>query len=147
MFTGLLYVTAGLFKGHFKRNLFLAPSDLSPRRLGADIARHLHFRRPSEEEAWSYNLLQRLTYLLVVFVLFPLVVWTGLAMSPAIESAFPAAVIALGGRPSARTIHFFVAIMLVLFVLVHVLMLWIGGFRNRMSAMISGRVTEPMEQA
>jgi thiosulfate reductase cytochrome b subunit len=147
VFTGLLYVTAGLFKGHFKRNLFLAPSDLSPRRLGADIARHLHFQRPSEEEAWSYNLLQRLTYLLVVFVLFPLVIWTGLAMSPAIESAFPAAVTALGGRQSARTIHFFVAIMLVLFVFVHVLMLWVGGFRNRMGAMISGRITEPLERA
>jgi len=147
VFTGLLYVTAGLFKGHFRRNLFLAPSDLSPKRLAADIARHLHFRRRSEEEGGSYNLLQRLTYLLVVFVLFPLVIWTGLAMSPAIESAFPAGVIALGGRQSARTIHFFVAIMLVLFVFVHVLMLWVGGFRNRMGAMVGGRVTEPMERA
>jgi len=146
VFTGLLYVTSGLFKGHFRRNLFLAPSDLSPKRLVADIVRHLHFRRQSEEEA-SYNLLQRLTYLLVVFVLFPLVIWTGLAMSPAIESAFPAAVMALGGRQSARTIHFFVTITLVLFVFVHVLMLWIGGFRNRISAMISDRVTQPIERA
>src|SRR5579864_7557127 len=66
LFTGLLYVTSGFFKGHFQRNLFFAPSDLSPKQLAADIARHLRFRQPSEEETWSYNLLQRLTYLLVV---------------------------------------------------------------------------------
>lgn len=147
LFTGLLYVTSGFFKGHFQRNLFFAPSDLSPKQLAADIARHLRFRQPSEEEAWSYNLLQRLTYLLVVFVLFPLVIWTGLAMSPAIDSAFPAMVIALGGRQSARTIHFFAAIILVLFVFVHVLMLCLAGFRNRMGAMISGRLSKPMERA
>src|SRR5215472_9403443 len=74
VFTGLLYVSSGLFKGHFRRNLFFAPSDLSRKRLAADIVRHLHFRRQSEAEAWSYNQLQRLTYLLVVFVLFPLVI-------------------------------------------------------------------------
>jgi thiosulfate reductase cytochrome b subunit len=146
-FTGLLYVSAGFFKGHFRKNLFLAPSDLSPKTLAADIARHLRFRRPIEEEAWSYNPLQRLTYLLVVFVLFPLVIWTGLAMSPAIESALPATVIVLGGRQSARTIHFFVAVILVLFVFVHIVMLCLAGFRNRMSAMISGRSTKPMEPA
>ncbi len=81
--TGLLYVGFGFFKGHFRRNLLPAPSDLSPRALATAIARHLRFRRPGEEEAWSYNVLQRLTYLLVIFVLFPLVIWTGLAMSPA----------------------------------------------------------------
>jgi thiosulfate reductase cytochrome b subunit len=147
VFTGLLYVTSGFLEGHFRRNLFLARSDLSPKRLAADIARHSRFWRRSEEEAWSYNLLQRCIYLLVVFVLFPLVIWTGLAMSPAIDSAFPAMVIALGGRQSARTIHFFVAIILVLFVFVHVLMLCLAGFRNRMGAMISGRLSKPMERA
>jgi thiosulfate reductase cytochrome b subunit len=147
VFTGLLYVTSGFLKGHFRRNLFLAPSDLSPKRLAADIARHSRFWRRSEEEAWSYNLLQRCIYLLVVFVLFPLVIWTGLAMSPAIDSAFPAAVIVLGGRQSARTIHFFVAIILVLFLFVHVLMICLAGFRSRMGAMISGRLTKPMEGA
>jgi len=59
--------------------------------------------------------LQRLTYLLVIFVLFPLVIWTGLAMSPAFASLLPAAITVLGGRQSARTLHFFVSIFLVLF--------------------------------
>jgi len=143
--TGLLYVAFGFLKGHFRRNLLPARSDLSLRRLATDVARHLRFRRPSEEEAWSYNLLQRLTYLLVIFVFFPLVIWTGLVLSPAIASTFPAAVTVLGGRQSARTIHFVVSILLVLFLLVHVLMVFLAGFRKRLGAMITGRLARPME--
>jgi thiosulfate reductase cytochrome b subunit len=144
--TGLLYVAFGLFTGHFRRDLLPAPEDRSPKKLAAAIGRHLRFKRPSEEEAWSYNVVQRLTYLLVIFVLFPLVIWTGLAMSPAIEGAFPWAVIALGGRQSARTLHFFVSIALVLFLMVHVLMVFLAGFRKRVGAMISGRPAKPRER-
>ena len=137
--TGLLYVVFGLLKGHFRQNLFPARADLSWRALSTVIARHLSFRPASEAEAWSYNVLQRLTYLFVIFVLFPLVIWTGLAMSPAIASAFPAAVTVLGGQQSARTIHFFVSVFLLLFLLAHVVMVCLAGFRNRMRAMITGR--------
>jgi thiosulfate reductase cytochrome b subunit len=144
--TGLLYLGFGFFKGHFRRNLLPAPSDLSPRGLAIDIARHLRFRRPAEDEAWSYNMLQRLTYLLVIFVLFPLVIWTGLAMSPAVASAIPAAVTVLGGQQSARTIHFFVSGFLVLFLFVHVFMVCLAGFRSRVGAMITGRLTQRMER-
>ena len=145
--TGLVYVVFGFFKGHFRRNLLPDPSDLSPRALSTDIGRHLRFRRPSDEEAWSYNVLQRLTYLLVIFVLFPLVIWTGLAMSPAVASAIPAAVSVLGGQQSARTIHFFVSGFLVLFLLVHILMVCLSGFLNRVRAMITGRPSTRMERA
>jgi thiosulfate reductase cytochrome b subunit len=82
----------------------------------------------------SYNLPQRLAYLIVIFVLFPLVIWTGLAMSPAIASAFPRAVAILGGQQSARTIHFFVSVLLVLFFVVHVAMVCLAGFRNRITS-------------
>ena len=99
----------------------------------------MRFKRPGEEEAWSYNLLQRLTYLCVIFALFPLIIWTGLAMSPAFASVFPAAVSVLGGQQSARTIHFFVTVFLVLFLLVHIMMICLAGFGNRMRAMITGR--------
>jgi len=136
--TGLLYLVFGLLSGHFRQNLFPARADLSWRALATIIARHLSFRSASEAEAGSYNVLQRLTYLFVIFVLFPLVIWTGLAMSPAIASAFPAAVTVLGGQQSARTIHFFVSIFLLLFLLVHVGMVSLAGFRNRMRAMITG---------
>ena len=144
--TGLLYVAFGFFQGHFRRNLLPAAGDRSPKKLAAAIARHLVFRRPGEEEAWSYNTVQRLTYLFVIFVLFPMVIWTGLAMSPAIEGTFPTAVILLGGRQSARTLHFFISIFLVLFLLIHVLMVFLGGFRKRVGAMITGRLAKPAER-
>jgi thiosulfate reductase cytochrome b subunit len=142
--TGLLYVALGLLQGHFRKNLLPARADLSWRGISLVIVRHLRLR-PATEEAWSYNALQRLTYLAVIFVLFPLVIWTGLAMSPGIAAAFPAAVAMLGGQQSARTIHFFVSVLLVLFLLVHVVLVSLSGFRNRMRAMISGRSAGDME--
>jgi thiosulfate reductase cytochrome b subunit len=84
--------------------------------------------------------------LFVIFVLFPLVIWTGLAMSPAIAAAFPSAVTLLGGQQSARTLHFFVTVFLVLFLLVHLVMISLAGFKNRMRAMITGRAGTPMER-
>jgi len=137
--TGLLYAVSGLLTRHFRKNLLPAGADLSRRAFSGVIANHLRAKLPGEAEASSYNVLQRLTYLLVIFVLFPLVIWTGLAMSPAIASAFPAAVTVFGGQQSARTIHFFVSVFLVLFLLVHIVMVYRAGFRNRMRAMITGR--------
>ncbi len=144
--TGLLYFTVGLFNGHFRRNLLPVPGERSPGKLAAAIVQHLRIKRPSEEEAWSYNTVQRLAYLLVIFVLVPLIIWTGLAMSPAFEGTFPWAVIALGGRQSARTLHFFITVALVLFLLIHVLMVFVAGFRSRVGAMITGRVSKPAER-
>jgi thiosulfate reductase cytochrome b subunit len=125
--TGLVYVVFGVLSGHFRRNL-LPRSAISLPRI-----------RPSPSDARSYNSLQRLTYLFVIFGLFPLVIWTGLAMSPAFVSAVPAAVTALGGRQSARTIHFFVSTALALFLFGHIVMVWLAGFRNRVGAMLTGR--------
>lgn len=144
--TGLLYVLSILFSGHLRKNLFPRRQDLSWRTFSIEIANHLRLKRPSEPEAWSYNLLQRLTYLFVIFVLFPVIVWTGLAMSPAFASAFPDAVSVLGGQQSARTIHFFVSIFLLAFLVIHVVMICIAGFRSRMRAMITGRAGSPMER-
>jgi thiosulfate reductase cytochrome b subunit len=137
--TGALYLGFGVFGGHFRRNLLPTSSDLSVSGLWNVIAGHLRFKRSGDEDAGSYNVVQRLTYLFVIFVLFPLVIWTGLAMSPAVASALPSSVAVLGGQQSARTIHFFVSVFLVLFLLVHVLMVGLGGFRKRMRAMITGR--------
>jgi thiosulfate reductase cytochrome b subunit len=146
VFTGLLYLIFGFLTGHFRKNLLPGEADLSWRALTKAIAGHLRFERPSEAEAWSYNLLQRLAYLFVIFVLFPLVIWTGLAMSPAFVSAFPATVNVLGGQQSARTLHFFVSLALVLFLLAHVVMIFLAGFWSRMRAMITGRVGKSMER-
>jgi len=144
--TGLLYVISGLFTGHFRRNMLPGKTDMSWRAFSTSIASHSRFERPSAAEAWSYNLLQRLSYLFVIFVLFPLVIWTGLAMSPAFVSAVPATVNLLGGQQSARTLHFFVSLALLLFLVVHVGMVWLAGFWSRMWAMITGRVGTDMER-
>jgi thiosulfate reductase cytochrome b subunit len=111
---GSLYVVCGLLTQHFRRDLWPGV----PR------------------EPVAYRVPQRLTYLLVIVVLFPLMIWTGLAMSPAITSVFPALVTGLGGQQSARTIHFFAAGSLVLFLFVHITMVWRAGFRKHVWAMI-----------
>src|SRR3954454_8151919 len=95
--TGLLYVAYGLLTGHFRRNMLPTRAGLSRRALSKLFADHLRLRPASEAGLWSYNVLQRLTYLLVIFILFPLVIWTGLAMSPAIASVLSAVVTTLGG--------------------------------------------------
>jgi len=136
--TGLVYVIPGLWTRHFRKNLFPAPPDRTWQAFRGVIAKHLHLAPPDEGEALSYNVLQRAAYLIVIFVLFPLVIWTGLAMSPAFNSAIPAAVNALGGRQSARTLHFFVSVFLLLFLMVHIAMIVRAGFKSRMRAMITG---------
>jgi thiosulfate reductase cytochrome b subunit len=138
--TGLLYLIWGFFHGHFRRNLLPAASDLSAGGLAASVLKRLRFKRPGADEAWSYNPLQRLAYLTVIFVLFPLMIWTGLAMSLAFDSAFPLGVRLLGGQQTARSLHFLVTILLVLFVLIHIVMIVQAGFRSRMRAMISGKM-------
>src|SRR3954466_4714135 len=98
----------------------------------ANGARRAHFRWP------LYNRFQRLTYVAVVFVLLPLMIWTGLAMSPAITSVAPFVVGVFGGHQSARTIHFAVAVALVGFVVGHVIMVARAGFRQYVGAMLTG---------
>lgn len=97
-----------------------------------------HFRRTLP----TYNVVQRLGYLLVVFVLGPLLLLSGLAFSPALASVAPVVVNMFGGQQSARTIHFFVAAAIVIFLLGHVALTFKGGFRARMRGMISGRGVE-----
>jgi len=138
--TGVVYVAFAVYTGHVRRSLLPSLSDLAPGQLAREAARRLRFSRATDDGDVSYNLMQRLTYLLVVFVLFPLVIWTGLAMSPAFESVFGSAAAILGGRQSARTLHFFVSILLLVFLVVHVLMVSLAGFRRRVGAMITGRV-------
>src|SRR5579864_3634778 len=121
--TGLVYLLWGLFNGHFRRNLIPASSERSMKALGSSFVRHLRFEKPGAGEAWSYNVLQRWSYLVVIFVLFPLMIWTGLAMSFGFTAAFPLTARLLGGHQTARSIHFLVTILLVLFLMVHIVMI------------------------
>lgn len=136
--TGLLYVVSGLVTRHFRDHLLPSRSELSWASIYHIASSHVRLRRPSEDELLAYNVLQRLTYSLVVFVLFPFMIWTGLAMSPAMTSVFPPLVTLLGGQQSARTLHFFDALLLVLFLVVHVAMVCLAGFGREVRAMITG---------
>jgi len=144
--TGLVYVIWGLGNGHFRKNVFPLPADRKWRAFREVISRYLRRERTDSGEARSYNAVQRTTYLMVIFVLFPLVIWTGLAMSPSFTSAVPLTVSALGGRQSARTIHFFVSNLLLAFLVVHVAMVIVSGFKSRMRAMITGRIVAAKER-
>jgi thiosulfate reductase cytochrome b subunit len=135
---GLVYVIYGLWTRHFRNHLLPARADRTWPAYRNVIAGYLRRAPATGTEAHAYNVVQRTAYLTVIFILFPLVIWTGLAMSPAFTSAVPIAVTALGGRQSARTLHFFVSAALLLFFLVHVAMVIHAGFRNRMRAMITG---------
>jgi len=142
--TGLYYVIAGILTGHFRKNLLPESGNRSPRAHWQRVTQYLRRAPPPSAEVHSYNVLQRTTYLLVIFILFPLVIWTGLALSPGFNAAFPVFVNLLGGRQSARTLHFFITIALTIFLLVHVGMIAVSGFRNRMRGMITGRVNTPL---
>jgi thiosulfate reductase cytochrome b subunit len=127
--SGAVYVFSGLVTAHFRKNLLPAKADLNWKSL-------LKLFRSAETS--SYNVLQRITYLIVVFGLFPFVIWTGLAMSPALVSVIPSLVTVLDGHQSARTLHFFVAVILVLFVIVHLAMIALAGFWSCVRPMITG---------
>ena len=136
---GLVYGIAGVWSGHFRKELWLGRGEGSWRAFAAVMGRYLRRGPPGEADAHSYNVMQKAAYLGVIFVLFPLVIWTGLALSPSFNSAFPSWVNVLGGRQSARTLHFFVSWALVLFLVVHVGMVVMAGFWSRTKAMITGR--------
>jgi thiosulfate reductase cytochrome b subunit len=136
--SGLTYFVAGCITQHFRRKLLPAKTELLWHQILRVISDHLRWKRPSEHESWNYNVVQQLTYLVVIFLLFPSIIWTGLAMSPAITSVFPFMATVLGGHQSARTIHFIVVNLLLVFLIIHVAMLFLVGFKSHVRAMITG---------
>jgi len=145
LFNGLIYLAWSLASGHLRRDL--APSAEDLKHIGSSIAEHARLRFPRGEEAKRYNVLQKLTYLFVALILLPLMLITGLAMSPGMDAAFPLLLEILGGRQTARTIHFIAASGIVLFVVVHLVMVLISGVWNNLRSMITGRyVIEPAKE-
>jgi thiosulfate reductase cytochrome b subunit len=134
---GVCYLVYSAASRHLSRDL--APSAGDWRSLGRSVLDHLRLRHPKGEAAKRYNVLQKLAYLGVIFVLLPLVVLTGLAMSPSLNALLPGWVDLLGGRQSARTLHFVAVSLLVAFVFIHVFEVLVSGFWNQLRAMITGR--------
>lgn len=134
---GAVYLLASLLGGHLWRDLVPSGHDLG--RIGRTVWDHILFRFPKGEEARHYNVLQKLTYLIVVVVLLPVIVLAGLTMSPRLDAAFPQLLTVFDGRQSARTIHFIIAWALVAFVLIHVFMVLVSGVSNNLRSMLTGR--------
>ncbi len=133
---GLTYLLYTVLSGHLMRDL--APSRNELNGIGTSVKDHLLFRHPQGEAAKRYNVLQKLAYLAVIFVLLPLIVLMGMAMSPTLDSLITGWVDWVGGRQSARTIHFIIAWLLVAFVLIHVFEVIVSGLWNHLRSMITG---------
>ncbi|MVW71511.1 cytochrome b/b6 domain-containing protein [Bordetella sp. 15P40C-2] len=136
---GLLYLIHGLWRGHIRNDLLPDRDQLQPRHLWQEIIDHVRLRFAKGDDARRYNALQKITYLLVALGLLPMMVLTGLTMSPGLNAAFPFLLDLFGGRASARALHFITASSLVLFVVIHVLMVVLSGFKNNMRSMLNGR--------
>jgi thiosulfate reductase cytochrome b subunit len=133
---GCVYLLYAFLTQHFWRDL--VPSGQQLRQIGRTFIDHIRLRFPRGQEAAQYNGLQKLAYLAVAFVMLPLAVLAGLTMSPGADAAMPWLLDLFGGRQSARTVHFVIASLLVLFVIVHVLMVLVSGVINNMRSMITG---------
>jgi len=141
---GICYIAWSVFSRHLARDL--APTKQDWRGIGRSIVDHLKFRHPQGEEAKRYNVLQKLAYLAVIFVLLPLIVLMGLAMSPRADAVFAGWVDIVGGRQSARTWHFIFAMSLLAFIAIHVFMVIVSGPINQVRSMITGKYDIPVEE-
>jgi thiosulfate reductase cytochrome b subunit len=135
---GVIYLLAGVFSGHFRRHLWPRTGDVSPRLFWREVLDHLRLRIRSATGGPQYGLLQKCAYCAVIFVALPLALLTGLTMSPAVTAAYPSLLGTFGGYQSARTIHFFTFVALLLFVVVHLVMVVKSGFRRQLRAMTFG---------
>ncbi|QAY78323.1 cytochrome b/b6 domain-containing protein [Sphingosinicella sp. BN140058] len=139
----LVFWLAGLRNRHLRRDIVPSAAELSPRHIWRDIADHARLRFPTGAAALRYNVLQKLSYGGVIFVLLPLLVLTGWTMSPGLDAAWPWLLDLFGGRQSARSIHFLCAGLIALFILVHLIMVVLAGPLNGVRGMISGRYRLP----
>jgi thiosulfate reductase cytochrome b subunit len=133
---GLMFTAYALASRHVTRDL--APTGKDWRGIGKSLKDHLVLRHPTGDEAKRYNVLQKLAYVGILFIVAPLIVLTGLAMSPMIDTAFPWLLTVFGGRQAARTIHFFACFSFVGFIIIHVVQVILTGLFNNIRSMITG---------
>lgn len=132
------YMLWTAFGGHLKKDLHVRRAEWSPRHIWQDVKDHARLRLPRGEAAARYNILQKLSYIGVIFVLLPLMIATGLTMSPGMNASAPWLLDLFGGRQSARSIHFLVAWALVAFFFVHIAMVLLAGPVNEIRSMVTG---------
>lgn len=139
----LAYMVVSLLNRHFQRKLVVRRGELSRRHIWADFRAHLDFRFHDPEAPDQYNLFQKLSYALVLFVLLPLAILTGMALSPWLNATFPWILDVLGGRQSARSIHFIASGLIALFTVVHLALAILAGTWNELRSMITGKWRVP----
>jgi thiosulfate reductase cytochrome b subunit len=137
--TGVVYLLAGFLTGHFRKHLWPALHESTPRMFWRDTIAHFRMQIPPTAGGPQYNMLQKCTYIVVIFFLLPLIALTGLTMSPAITAAYPFLLTIFLGAQSARTIHFFASVALELFLIIHVVMVVRSGFKKQIGAMTFGK--------
>ena len=143
MINGLVYAGWNLARGHFRRSMLPGRAELTFAHLRAEIGEHLRWPRRSHASTHRYGTLQKLSYLLLIFVYVPLMFLTGIAQSPGITAAAPWLLDMFGGRQTARSLHTFGTVVFVLFVVVHLLEVAAAGLVNRVRSMITGNLRVP----
>jgi thiosulfate reductase cytochrome b subunit len=147
VFNSASYLLVSFVNGHVRRDLVPTRAEISARHLARELWNHLRLRFSFGQAARHYNTLQKLAYLGVIFVLAPMMLVTGLTMSPGMDAAAPWLLELLGGRQSARTLHFLTAMLIVLFIIVHLVMVLLAGPLNELRSMITGRFVVPPDNA
>jgi Ni/Fe-hydrogenase b-type cytochrome subunit len=142
-FNLLLFMAASLLNRHFTRDLRVRAAELRPAHVWADVRAHLAFRFHDADDPGAFNLLQKLAYALALFVLLPLMIATGLALSPGWDAGAPWLLALFGGRASARSIHFVACWAVVGFVVVHLALVILAGPAREIAAMVTGRFRPP----
>lgn len=135
---GFIYVGWNLWRRHFRSNVLPARDDLSGARIGAELRDRFRLRQ-SAHEAGQYSALQKISYSALIFVVVPSLILTGLAQMPAFTAIAPWMIDLMGGRQTARTLHVLGMLVLLLFLVVHVVEVFMTGFLNQVRAMITGR--------
>ena len=141
----LAFLIVSLINRHIRRDLTLSLDEVKPGRLRQDVVEHLKLRFHNADDPTAFNVLQKLSYIGVIFVAIPLAILTGLAMSPAMDVAWPWLLDLFGGRQSARSIHFIVAALLLAFIVVHLVLVILSGPLNGLRGMITGWMRVPTE--
>ncbi len=134
---GLAYFILAVISNHLRGHLFLKRKEWQMKQWLEDISNHLRFKIPSTTGGPHYGLLQKVTYLTVILILFPLIILTGMSMSPALTAAYPF-LLKLWGAQSARTIHFVCSSLLLLFLVAHLVMIILSGFKKNIKAITIG---------
>ncbi|MFZ5748977.1 MAG: cytochrome b/b6 domain-containing protein [Pseudomonadota bacterium] len=141
----LVFMVASLVNRHFQRDLRVRTSELAPRHLWADLKDHLAFRFHDPKNPRAYNIFQKLSYVSVLFGLIPVLILSGLTLSPGMDAAWPVLLDLFGGRQSARSVHFIAMVLLCAFIVVHLALVILAGPFNEVRSMITGRWRVPEE--